>query len=180
MTEPLRRKSRSEHVTSTLFIAFIAVLQTVFGIFFVYDLAASVFGWRDTPISWSWRETLEMMATAGLLLGMILGAVLLYTLLRQRRLTAQRMRLAAGEFYEVVQDRFAEWGLTPSERDVAFFMLKGLSNTEIAALRNTSEGTIKAQTTAIYRKAGVSGRSQLLSSFIEELMQYTPNEPAQR
>jgi len=37
-------------------------------------------------------------------------------------------------------------------------------------LRSTSEGTVKAQTNAIYRKAGVTGRPQLLSLFIEDLM----------
>ena len=62
------------------------------------------------------------------------------------------------------------WGLTAAERDVAMFSLKGLSLQEIAALRRTSEGTVKAQTNAIYRKAGVNGRPQLLSLFIEELM----------
>jgi hypothetical protein len=45
-----------------------------------------------------------------------------------------------------------------------------LSTQDIALLRATSEGTVKAQTNAIYRKAGVSGRSQLLSVFIEDLM----------
>jgi DNA-binding CsgD family transcriptional regulator len=45
-----------------------------------------------------------------------------------------------------------------------------MSTAEIGSLRATSEGTIKAQTNAIYRKAGVSGRSQLLSLFIEDLM----------
>jgi DNA-binding CsgD family transcriptional regulator len=53
---------------------------------------------------------------------------------------------------------------------VALFAIKGLSTQEIAVLRATSEGTVKAQTNAIYRKAGVSGRSQLLSVFIEDLM----------
>ena len=53
---------------------------------------------------------------------------------------------------------------------MALFAIKGLSTAEIAALRQTSEGTVKAQTNAIYRKAGVSGRSQLLSVFIEDLM----------
>ncbi len=48
--------------------------------------------------------------------------------------------------------------------------IKGLSTADIANLRNTSEGTVKAQTNAIYRKAGVSGRPQLLSLFIDELM----------
>ena len=46
----------------------------------------------------------------------------------------------------------------------------GLTTQEIASLRNTSEGTVKAQTNAIYRKADVGGRPQLLSIFIDELM----------
>ena len=45
-----------------------------------------------------------------------------------------------------------------------------MSTGEIAVLRSTSEGTVKAQTNAIYRKAEVSGRSQLLSLFIDDLM----------
>ena len=58
--------------------------------------------------------------------------------------------------------------------DVALFAIKGMSTAEIAALRSTSEGTVKAQTNAIYRKAGVSGRPQLLSLFIEDLMSVDP------
>ena len=71
---------------------------------------------------------------------------------------------------ELLEERFAEWGLTPAESDVALFAIKGMTTAEIASLRKTSEGTVKAQTNAIYRKAGVSGRSQLLSLFIEDLM----------
>ena len=80
---------------------------------------------------------------------------------------------------ELLEERFADWGLTPAERDVALFAIKGMSTAEIAGLRNTSEGTVKAQTNAIYRKAGVSGRPQLLSLFIEDLMDgTTTNAPA--
>ena len=71
---------------------------------------------------------------------------------------------------DLLQERFDDWGLTPAEQDVALFAIKGMSTQEIAALRSTSEGTVKAQTNAIYRKAGVSGRPQLLSLFIEDLM----------
>ena len=65
------------------------------------------------------------------------------------------------------------------QRDVALFAIKGLSTQEIASLRNTAEGTVKAQTNAIYRKAGVSGRPQLLSLFIEDLMEERPSESEQ-
>jgi len=41
-------------------------------------------------------------------------------------------------------------------------------------LRETSEGTVKAQTNAIYRKAQVTGRPQLLSLFIDDLMDEAP------
>jgi DNA-binding CsgD family transcriptional regulator len=71
---------------------------------------------------------------------------------------------------DLLEERFGEWALTPPERDVALFAIKGMSTAEIAMLRMTSEGTVKAQTNAIYRKAGVSGRPQLLSLFIDDLM----------
>ena len=51
------------------------------------------------------------------------------------------------------------------------FAIKGFSTAEIAGFRDVSEGTVKAQTNAIYRKAGVAGRPQLLSLFIDELIE---------
>ena len=77
---------------------------------------------------------------------------------------------------EVLEERFADWGLTPAERDVALFAIKGMSTQEIATLRSTSEGTVKAQTNAIYRKAGVSGRGGF-SLFIEDLMEQDAPKP---
>ena len=71
---------------------------------------------------------------------------------------------------DLLEERFSEWALSPAERDVALFAIKGMSTAEIGVLRKTSEGTVKAQTNAIYRKAGVTGRPQLLSVFIEDLM----------
>ena len=40
----------------------------------------------------------------------------------------------------------------------------------VSDLQATSEGTVKAQMNAIYRSARVSGRSQLLSLFIDDLI----------
>ena len=45
-----------------------------------------------------------------------------------------------------------------------------MSNNEIAELRGTSDGTVKAQLNAVYKKAGLESRTQLLGYFIEELM----------
>ncbi|MGB1082547.1 MAG: helix-turn-helix transcriptional regulator, partial [Alphaproteobacteria bacterium] len=59
---------------------------------------------------------------------------------------------------------------SPSESDVALFAIKGSSIAEIARMRGTKDGTIKAQLNAIYRKAGVTGRPQLISFFIDEMV----------
>jgi DNA-binding CsgD family transcriptional regulator len=139
-------------------------------VFFVSDILSSLFGIYTRPISWESRELLEIGAAVGLILGLVLGALALRRTLKQRNIAEERLRRASGAFMDLLEERFVEWGLTPAERDVALFAIKGMSTAEIAGLRNTSEGTVKAQTNAIYRKAGVSGRPQLLSLFIDDLM----------
>jgi DNA-binding CsgD family transcriptional regulator len=151
-------------------IAIVLLVQALCAIFFSWDILASVLGIRTAPVSWELRELMEIGAAVGLVLGVLLGAVLLRRALLERNLAEERLRRASGAFMDLLQERFEEWGLTPSERDVALFAIKGMSTAEIASLRTTSEGTVKAQTNAIYRKAGVSGRPQLLSLFIDDLM----------
>jgi DNA-binding CsgD family transcriptional regulator len=114
---------------------------------------------------------MEIGAGVGLVLGVVLGALLLARVIRRNRLVEGQLRQLSGAFATLLEERFAQWGLTRSERDVAWFTIKGLSIAEIARLRGTSEGTVKAHSNAIYRKAGVSGRTQLLSLFIEDLME---------
>lgn len=148
----------------------ILVVQALCAFFFVSDILSSVLGIRTTPISWEMREAMEIGASLGLILGVVVGGLMLRRALRDRHRAEEQLRRASGAFADLLQERFQEWGLTPSEKDVALFAIKGMSTAEIAGLRSTSEGTVKAQTNAIYRKAGVSGRSQLLSLFIEDLM----------
>jgi DNA-binding CsgD family transcriptional regulator len=145
-------------------------VQALCALFFVSDILSSMFGLRNTPLAWELREFLEIGAALGLVLGLILGGLVLRRSFRDRALAEERLRRASGAFMDLLEERFAEWALTPAESDVALFAIKGLSTAEIASLRGTSEGTIKAQTNAIYRKAGVTGRPQLLSLFIEDLM----------
>jgi DNA-binding CsgD family transcriptional regulator len=151
-------------------IAVVLLVQVLCAGFFTWDIVASVLGIQTTPISWELRELMEIGAAAGLVLGVVLGALLLRRALVERNRAEARLRRASGAFMDLLQERFEAWGLTPSERDVALFAIKGMSTAEIAALRTTSEGTVKAQTNAIYRKAGVSGRPQLLSLFIDDLI----------
>ncbi len=148
----------------------VVAVQGVCTLFFIWDIAASVFGLESHPIAWELRELIEMAAALGLVLGVVLGAVLIARTMRRNRAMEDRLRRASADFAAILDERFDAWGLTPSERDVAWFTIKGFANAEIARLRKTSEGTVKAQSNAIYRKAGVSGRTQLLSLFLDELM----------
>ena len=80
------------------------------------------------------------------------------------------IRAARGEMQAVIDKYFAEWRLSDAERDVALLLLKGLDNETIASIRGTATGTVRAQCAGIYAKAGVDGRSQLMSVFMEELL----------
>ncbi len=146
----------------------ILTVQVACAIFFVMQIFSSFLG--IAPYSWEVHELIELGAALGLLLGVMLGWIVLRRTMARNSKVEDQLRLASGAFMDVLDERFAEWELTPAERDVALFAIKGMSTQEIAGLRGVSEGTIKAQTNAIYRKAGVSGRLQLLSLFIDELM----------
>lgn len=151
-------------------IALVFLVQALCAILFVSDIFSSIFGLESAPLSWEARELLEIAAALGLVIGAILGGLAMRRAVHDRNKAQERLRRASGAFLDLLAERFSEWGLTPAERDVALFAIKGMSTAEISVLRATSEGTVKAQTNAIYRKAGVSGRSQLLSLFIDDLM----------
>jgi len=156
-------------------LRFLVIFQAGFTTVFLWDLLTGILGLRSAPLSWQMREVIEVAAALGLLAGLIAGTLVLRHARARQRLAEDNLRAASGEFMAVVHDRFAQWVLTPAERDVALFALKGLSLAEIAELRDTSEGTVKAQTNAIYRKAGVTGRPQLLSLFIDDLLAAAPD-----
>ncbi|MAM60378.1 helix-turn-helix transcriptional regulator [Maritimibacter sp. UBA3975] len=145
-------------------------LQAVCAGFFISDILSSRIGIRTQPIPWQLREFIEIGAATGLLIGFCLGLVAMTRVRRNHRLAEDKLREATTAFLDLVSQRFDAWALTPAERDVALFSIKGMTTAEIAALRGTSEGTVKAQSNAIYRKAGVSGRAQLLSDLIEALL----------
>jgi DNA-binding CsgD family transcriptional regulator len=62
------------------------------------------------------------------------------------------------------------WQLSAAEKEVAFLLLKGLSLKEIAAARRTSEKTARVQSSAVYTKSGLAGRSELSAFFLEDLL----------
>ena len=78
---------------------------------------------------------------------------------------------ASQQYAEVIQEQLTAWDFTPSEKEVAFLLLKGLSFDEIAGVRDTKEKTVRQQATAIYRKSGLAGRHEFAAWFFEDFLQ---------
>lgn len=148
----------------------ILCVQALCAVFFLYRILNDVTGLGGAPISWMAHELIELAAALGLILGVVAGTLILNRSLARARRIEGRLAELSGAFHILVSGRFTQWSLTPAEQDVAYFVLKGFSTAEIAGLRKTSEGTIKSQTAAIYRKAEVTGRAQLVSLFFDDLM----------
>ncbi|MEA1941510.1 MAG: LuxR family transcriptional regulator [Pseudomonadota bacterium] len=79
---------------------------------------------------------------------------------------------------EAILQQFDRWQLTAAECEIGLFLLKGLSLKEIAALRATSERTVREQARALYRKAGLEGRHALSAFFLEDLLPAAEAETA--
>lgn len=90
------------------------------------------------------------------------------------RVLLDQMAGQPAETMKLVRDRifgdFNEWKLSSAEQDIAWFMLRGLPLREIADLRGTSERTVRQQAQAIYRKAGLEGRSDLAGRVLEQFI----------
>lgn len=94
------------------------------------------------------------------------------------RRDAERWRRDAAGLIQglsaAIDDQLERWGLSPAEKAIALLLLKGLSHKEISALRATSETTVRQQARALYRKAGLSGRTDLAAFFLEDLLGPAP------
>ena len=69
-----------------------------------------------------------------------------------------------------IDKQLSEWHLSPSEKDVALMLLKGLSLKEIAEIRSVSERTVRQQSINVYQKANIAGRAELSAFFLEDLL----------
>jgi DNA-binding CsgD family transcriptional regulator len=145
------------------------LLQAACCAYFVMDVLWHLF-W---PTSFNWlaeSEPIEAVVTVALFLSLFFTvSELMKVLSRQSKLDDQ-IKVASGAFAEVLEERFRDWDLTRAERDVAILAIKGFSIAEMARLRDTKQGTIKAQCASVYRKADVAGRVQLLSIFLDDLL----------
>jgi len=161
--------------TRTRLLALAAVVQAGCGLLMVVDMTSELADYRTDPAS--------ALIDVAILVALVFGSVLIAGEVRRLQAANERMqaslRVASGAFVGLLEDTFVAWGLTPAEREVAYLSIKGFSVEEIAALRSARSGTVRAQCAAVYRKAGVSGRAQLLSHFMDGLLAGAEFAPAQ-
>ncbi|SLN16493.1 helix-turn-helix transcriptional regulator [Roseisalinus antarcticus] len=164
----MRPKGTDRPVIVVLLIA----VQAICAAFFLVDVVRDAF--PDAPgAPMDWHLGIEAVAVASLILAVGFEVRYLLVLLRHKAHLERQVSLAASAFNDVMVEHFRRWGLTPSEQDVANFLVKGCSIAEIAALRGSAEGTVKSHLNGIYRKAGVGNRGELLSLLIEDMMGVT-------
>lgn len=167
MTEKTKTGATGRRQSAAL-AAFLLV-QTVAAIFFVADASNDV---MTAPHDI--HAVLEALVVLVLVLGIVSSGWQLRRTLDRMHEQERALSTARGDLARVIDVQFDEWRLTPAERDVGLLALKGLDVAEIAALREAAQGTVRAQLTRIYAKAGVSGRAQFASWFVEDLLHEGP------
>ena len=76
----------------------------------------------------------------------------------------------AGPQIERSFQRFGEGLLTPREREVAEYTLKGYSADAISQILNISSGTVRIHRRNIYAKLGIGSQGELFARFIDTLV----------
>lgn len=113
---------------------------------------------------------IEFITSTALIVAIVFETRKLMELLQRHASLERTLENASQAVHVVIENKFVEWSLTPSERDVSALLVKGISTAEIASIRGTSDGTVKAQLNAIYRKSGSKSRSDLMSQILDAMI----------
>lgn len=147
-------------------IAVVVILQLAATLFFLIDVTGDLRA-EGSGV----HIAAEAGAAVALLVGVLFGATQVRWLVMRARQDEAAVAAAKGALADLARLRFSDWKLTAAESDVALFALKGCDVTEIAALRGSATGTVRAQLTRVYAKAGVNSQSALMALFMDELVE---------
>lgn len=150
--------------------------QLICAVIFLVDVLADF----SAVTAMDWHLVPEAMASLALFVGIGFEAVYLVHLLQRKASLERSVGMASAALQTVIESHFDEWKLTASERDVAALMVKGLSISEIATVRGSAEGTVKAHLNAIYRKANARNRAEVLSHIMDTLIDKPLLEPVKQ
>ena len=160
----MRNRQTQLHRKATA-MTIVVALQALAAMLFLADFAADV-----ADEGWTSHLAAEGATAIALLVAVVVGAVQVRSLIEQARQDNLAVALSRQAVGDLIQRRFAEWQLTAAEADVALFAIKGCDAAEIAKLRGAALGTVRAQLTRVYAKAGVNSQSALVAVFLDELI----------
>ncbi|HSF91460.1 MAG TPA: helix-turn-helix transcriptional regulator [Paracoccaceae bacterium] len=156
----------------TTALSILIAVQVFCASFFLWDVTTDMV--EHTGFLPSFHILVELIATLTLIGAIVFEFGMLRDMLSQADRLNRGIRAASGAMQEVLEEYFKIWGLTPSEIEIAIFTIKGMSVAEIAGMRGSAEGTIKTHLHNIYRKSGLSGRGQLISLLVDDLIAAQP------
>ena len=142
-------------------------------LFFLYDLIV------DAVIDDELGTThfiIELIVFFGVTMALLLNARDLGRLRTRLDVEEKRNRAVSQGLADSIDELMDEWRMTGSEKDVAWLIIKGYRFAEIAEARGVKENTTRLQATAIYSKAGVSGRAEFVAEIIQSLLLLLPDE----
>jgi DNA-binding CsgD family transcriptional regulator len=145
---------------------FSTVVLIIASVFFLYDIISELFEDGNNVI----HVLVECFMLIGISVVLFLEMKRVIQLRKNVEIQKQKVARLSGELYKVINNQFSEWGLTYVEKEIALFLIKGLSMKEIADIRNVKEKTIRQQSMGLYAKSGYTGRHELASHFIEDLL----------
>lgn len=157
-----KQYSRKEKIYLVIIVIFVQLLSSIF---FLFDALNDIYRYGISFI-----QIVEAIAAISLFIAIIFEATYVRMMLAEQEKLERSQAILSQEFHMLLEAQYDEWELTASERDIATFTIKGLSIAEIAQMRGSADGTIKAHLNSIYRKSGMSGRHDLLSSLLDHLL----------
>ena len=143
-----------------------ALILTSATLFFAYDIVADLLDDSESRLH-VFVESAVFIAISTVLFAELRRVSRLRREVRDERDKTARL---SGELLAAMRRQFEDWGLTPSESEVALLLIKGLSTKEISQARDVADKTVRQQATRVYAKSGCAGRHELVARFIEDLM----------
>lgn len=153
-------------------------IQVLGSCIFLFSTWTEVFHLREYQLDWRFIEAAEILGSLALLLGGTVSVLFLRKNHTEITNLRRQVDVASGAYASHIDELFAQWQLSNSERDVAIYAMKGFSNPEISRIRGTSVPTTKSQMSSIFRKSGHTSRQQLIAFLVEEMLSGLPQEQA--
>lgn len=128
----------------------------------LYEVALILFAMATSAMLWrGWLRTRHSLVTT---------EATLVQRAAERDVWRESAESALAGLGRAVDEQFAAWQLTPTERQVAMLLLKGHSHKQIAYETSRGERTVRQHAVSVYQKSGLAGRAELAAFFLEDLM----------